>query len=568
VAALCALVAAVLTLLAAGAAVAAAANREQSDTLLDAVGPMRAASDDLLAALIDQEAAVRGFVLNADEAELTPYEEALASQRRQTATIAGSSAVTDRIRVALDRVNTLAEQWRTGTAEPAIAAVRRGDRAAAQAVLGDTARERFDAVRTAVTEVKAGIEAARAATVDSIRDTSSTLLFVLIVAVVFVAAGSVALLVGLELAVIRPVTDLAEQVRTVAQGDYGHAIAAVGPPEVSRLARDVESMRRRIAADLARVHAARVEIERANDLLERQAVELVRSNRDLEQFAYVASHDLQEPLRKVASFCQLLQRRYAGRLDERADQYIAFAVGGAQRMQRLINDLLAFSRIGRVTVGHTDVDLDRVVADAAAGLDGVIESAGAEVTWSDLPVVRGEAALLETLFANLIGNSVKFRRTGRPCRVRITARRTDDGWEIACADNGIGIDPEFADKVFVIFQRLHARDAYPGTGIGLAMAKKIVEYHGGHIWIDPDVTEGATIRFSLPVRVGSDGTGEGARGTAGSDRTGEGPGGPGAAPAGTVTGVGGDDGAPRSVDVVAGPAVGDDGRRAAGLVAP
>jgi len=247
------------------------------------------------------------------------------------------------------------------------------------------------------------------------------------------------------------------------------------------------------------VEAARAEVERTNALLEQQAAELVRSNRDLEQFAYVASHDLQEPLRKVSSFCQLLQRRYSGQLDERADQYIEFAVNGAQRMQRLINDLLAFSRIGRVTTGFTEVDLNRVVADIAADVESAEDASGAKVTWSTLPVVRGEEVLLATLLANLVGNSLKFRRPDRPPRVRLRSRRVGDEWEISCEDNGIGIDPEFADKVFVIFQRLHGRDDYPGTGIGLSVAKKIVEYHGGRIWIDGAYADGAAIRFTLPV---------------------------------------------------------------------
>jgi light-regulated signal transduction histidine kinase (bacteriophytochrome) len=317
-------------------------------------------------------------------------------------------------------------------------------------------------------------------------------------------ASGASLLVALQRMVITPVTGLAAQVRAVAGGQYDRRIGSDGPPELQRLAEDVDQMRRRIAADLAEVRTARRQLEEAHDALARQAAELTRSNRDLEQFAYVASHDLQEPLRKVASFCQLLQRRYQGQLDERADQYIAFAVSGAQRMQRLISDLLAFSRIGRSTTGFTDVDLNRLAADAAAQLDSTLDSTGAEITWSDLPTVRGEEPLLALLLTNLIGNSVKFRRPDTPARVRLSGRRIQDAWEITCADNGIGIDPEYAEKVFVIFQRLNARDAYPGTGIGLALAKKIVEFHGGEIWVDTrqqtdGPSNGATIRFTLPV---------------------------------------------------------------------
>jgi light-regulated signal transduction histidine kinase (bacteriophytochrome) len=288
-------------------------------------------------------------------------------------------------------------------------------------------------------------------------------------------------------------------VRRVAGGDYEYEIRTIGPPELTALAADVDTMRRRINADLTDVQEARRLVEEANRMLEQQAAELTRSNRDLEQFAYVASHDLQEPLRKVASFCQLLQRRYSGQLDERADQYIAFAVDGAQRMQRLINDLLAFSRIGRLTNGFTDVDLNKVVLDAAAQFDAQREATHAEIVFTDLPAVRGEEPLLGALFSNLIGNAIKFRRPDVPPRIVIDYAITDGEYEISVEDNGIGIEPEFADKVFVIFQRLHAKETYPGTGIGLAIAKKIVEYHGGRIWIDPAHREGTLFRFTLPM---------------------------------------------------------------------
>jgi light-regulated signal transduction histidine kinase (bacteriophytochrome) len=198
----------------------------------------------------------------------------------------------------------------------------------------------------------------------------------------------------------------------------------------------------------------------------------------------------------------LLQRRYAGQLDERADQYIAFAVDGAQRMQRLINDLLAFSRIGRLTAGFTDVDLDRVLSEVKSQFERGDDEA-VDLAWTDLPTVEGEEPLLTTLFVNLIGNSLKFRRPDVPPVIRVTASREPDEWQINVRDNGIGIEAEFADKVFVIFQRLHARDAYEGTGIGLAIVKKIVEYHGGRIWLDLDVEEGTSVNFTIPVLPGA-----------------------------------------------------------------
>ena len=168
-------------------------------------------------------------------------------------------------------------------------------------------------------------------------------------------------------------------------------------------------------------------------------------------------------------------------------------------MQRLINDLLAFSRIGRLTAGFTDVDLNAVVQEAVNQREAALAETGGTVTWADLPTVRGEEPLLSSLLGNLISNSIKFRRPGEPPRVHLQARRVGDEWEISCQDNGIGIQSEYADKVFVIFQRLHAKEVYPGTGIGLAIAKKIIEYHGGRIWVDTSTTEGTTIRLTLPA---------------------------------------------------------------------
>jgi light-regulated signal transduction histidine kinase (bacteriophytochrome) len=285
--------------------------------------------------------------------------------------------------------------------------------------------------------------------------------------------------------IVVPLGRIAGDVRIVAGGDFDHRVHGSGAREVHELGEDVGAMRRRIVAELAALQAAQADLQ--------------RSNAELEQFAYVASHDLQEPLRKVSSFCQLLQQRYGGQLDERADQYIGFAVDGARRMQDLINDLLAFSRVGRMERPHTAVDCNALLAGARADLAGAIEVSGAEVEAGELPTVQGDASLLRLVFQNLIGNAVKFRGEDPP-RVRIDAEHADGAWRFTVADNGIGIDPEYAERIFVIFQRLHPRTSFEGTGIGLAMCRKIVEYHGGRMWLDTDhAGPGSRFCFTLPA---------------------------------------------------------------------
>lgn len=260
-------------------------------------------------------------------------------------------------------------------------------------------------------------------------------------------------------------------------------------------------MRRRLAGELDFSDRARTE-------LDEQATELRRSNEELEQFAYVASHDLQEPLRKVASFCQLLERRYADQLDDRAKQYIAFAVDGANRMQTLINDLLTFSRVGRLHAQDTDVSLGTLLRRITNSLGLVIEETRAVITHDPLPAVHGDPTQLEVLLQNLISNAIKFRAPGVVPKVHISAHGLADSadsaegvkrrWEFAVSDNGIGIGPEYAERIFLIFQRLHTRDTYPGNGIGLALCRKIVEYHGGSITLDTAHTPGTRFVFTLP----------------------------------------------------------------------
>ncbi len=240
-----------------------------------------------------------------------------------------------------------------------------------------------------------------------------------------------------------------------------------------------------------------VERAQSQDQLARRAEDLARSNADLEQFAYVASHDLQEPLRMVSSYMQLLSERYEAELDETGQRYIHYAVDGASRMQSLVRDLLSFSRVGSRGLEKVPTDLNRVVGQTLNNFEVAIKECGAVVTSDDLPAVNGDPGQLTQLFQNLIGNAIKFHGATQP-EVRISAERRSDEWLFSVADNGVGFDAKYAERVFVIFKRLHSREEYPGTGIGLAICKKIVERHGGRIWADSEIGQGTTIFFTLP----------------------------------------------------------------------
>ena len=234
------------------------------------------------------------------------------------------------------------------------------------------------------------------------------------------------------------------------------------------------------------------------DITERKLKEeeLARSNRELELFAYVASHDLQEPLRMVASYVQLLARRFANVVDDDGRQFVRFAVEGAQRAQQLIDDLLEFSRVGTAGQPLVPVDAGIAAGKALANLAVALKEAGARVDIGPLPRVLGDESQLVQLFQNLIGNAVKFRGTDPPV-VEVAAQQIGGWWEFHVRDNGIGIAPEYLERIFVIFQRLHNRDAYPGNGLGLALVKKIVERHGGRIRVESEVGKGSTFRFTL-----------------------------------------------------------------------
>jgi len=253
----------------------------------------------------------------------------------------------------------------------------------------------------------------------------------------------------------------------------------------------------RAEAEAIAEKALRELYERALELGDARTA-LERSNQELEQFAYVASHDLQEPLRMVASYCQLLERRYSSALDDEAREFIGYAVDGATRMQALINDLLTYSRVGRQDSPLAPTETRRIVDFALANLSQAIEETGAEVVVGRLPSVMADASQLTRLFQNLIGNAIKFRGDRTP-EIHVDSSPDGEAARFSIRDNGIGIDPKHADRVFAIFQRLHSRQEYPGTGIGLAVCKRIVERHGGRIWLESEPGAGTTFLFTLPA---------------------------------------------------------------------
>jgi signal transduction histidine kinase len=442
-------------------------------------------------ALVNQETGVRGYALSAQKDYLAPYTDGLAAEKSGIASLKASiTQLPPAARADLSRVTTQAHYWRTHYAQPTINQVASSGKPLVSVDIV-TGKADFDALRARVAVLQADVTAARVQAVAALNDSANVLDGVFIVVAAGLAVTVVLLAFGLRATAIRPVHRLAAEARRVADGDFEHEVSLNGPREVTDLAVDVNKMRERILLALAQA-------QQANTVLQQHAEELERSNAELEQFAYVASHDLQEPLRKVAGFTQLLQRRYAGQLDARADQYIEFAVDGAQRMQALINDLLQYSRVGRSAREPALVSSDAALTQARNNLAAVMEETGATVEAGHLPLVLGELPLLTAVFQNLLSNALKFSGDDPP-RIVITVTRDEPLWLFSFADNGIGIEPEYAERIFVIFQRLHERSAYSGTGIGLAMARKIIEYFGGKIWLDTTCTEGARFLFTLPM---------------------------------------------------------------------
>ena len=306
--------------------------------------------------------------------------------------------------------------------------------------------------------------------------------------------------------IVRPINHLATVARAFEAGDLAQRVEVTTNDELGSLGAAFNAMgdRLSVTVDSLAYHVAELEHEAAlreiaEQNLETQTQELARSNQELEQFAHLASHDLQEPLRMVSSYTQLLQRRYKDKLDSDANEFIAYAVDGAKRMQIQINDLLAYSRV--TSQGHSmeATDCSAVFQNAIASLAGRIEESGAVVTQDPLPTVPADESQLTSVFQNLIGNGIKYRGEQAP-QIHVSAVESGDEWVFSISDNGIGIEPQFAERIFEIFQRLHSKEEYAGTGIGLAICKKVIERHGGRIWVESEAKNGSNFRFTLPIR--------------------------------------------------------------------
>jgi len=435
----------------------------------------------LLRSTADLERGQRGFVITGMESFLQPYTATKKTLPSQIEALRQSS-VTDQQRLNLNRVALLIVTWDRQAAMPEIAARRESLASAVRLVSDGSGKRTLDEARQTL-EVMQGRENARL----SAALESSTLTLRNVRAVTLLGLSlSILLLILTVLRTARTVAnnvqDVTVRARHMAAGQYDDRLPPTPLLELRELGQQFQIM------------AAAVQ-ERERTLMTTNAA-LERSNRELEQFAYVASHDLQEPLRTIGSYTELLSKRYAGKLDDRADQYIAFTISATQRLKYLIQDLLAYSRVRQGGRNFSAVDTAELVQQVLEDLQ--LQVQGAQIQVGPLPTVWGNPELLRHVFLNLIGNALKFRAEGRPARVEISAQDGGSGWTIHIQDNGIGIESQYHDRIFGVFQRLHGPSEYEGSGIGLAVTRTALEQHGGTLSLNSVFGQGSTFSFTIP----------------------------------------------------------------------
>ena len=436
--------------------------------------------NNLQTALLNVETGIRGYALSSNTSYLEPYTQGNKDVNLALAQLGTDINFKTEVKPLEAEVRTFVQDW----AVRSIEVIKQGgfDRSGQLAVISE-GKTLLDILRVRLKNIFAGSEQRRTALRLENGQFTQLVVVLPLVVLVLVLIGFFLLRLGLLRFVLEPVEHLRVATASLAAGEVAVRVHIQSDDELGELART---------------------LNRSAEILKERNVDLLRSNRELEQFAYVASHDLQEPLRMVSSYTQLLKKRYAGQLDAKADQYIEFAVDGANRMQRLIQDLLAFSRVGTHPLELTDTDLNTVLAEVVQNLKLALEDSGGEVVVQNLPQVCADRGQVSRVLQNLVGNGLKFQREGVAPVVQISARAAGSMWEISVKDNGIGIEPGYFERIFIIFQRLHTKEQYSGSGIGLAVVKKIIERHGGKLWVESSSGEGSTFHFTLPAVVSSE----------------------------------------------------------------
>ncbi len=436
--------------------------------------------DTLQTALLNVETGIRGYALSQDKGYLEPYTQGNEDVNLSLAQLGTDTVFRAEVKPLEDEVRTFVQNW----AVRSIAVIeRRGFDSSGQLAVISEGKTLLDTLRARLKNIFASSEQRRATL--RLENGQLTQLVVVLPLVVLVLAliGFFFLRLGLMRFVLEPLENLRVATASLAAGEVAVRVHIQSDDELGELART---------------------LNRSAEILKERNADLQRSNHELEQFAYVASHDLQEPLRMVSSYTQLLKKRYAGQLDAKADQYIEFAVDGANRMQRLIQDLLAFSRVGTHPLELRDLDLNSVLAEVKQNLKLALEDSGGEIIAQNLPHVCADRDQVSRVLQNLVGNGLKFRREGVGPVVQILARAAGSMWEISVKDNGISIEPGYFERIFIIFQRLHTKEQYSGSGIGLAIVKKIIERHGGKLWVESSSGEGSTFHFTLPAVISNE----------------------------------------------------------------
>lgn len=451
----------------------------------------------LLVDVSNMENGERGYIITGQAEFLEPYTQGRRDFRRHVADYQ-PRMISQRQRDNLARLLAEMDAWEKEDAAPEIAARQRSLDAAVDLVSSGTGLTRTRQAKTILADM-IGFEN------DRLSNATTSSRQVLSRVQVLVPLGllfGTLLLIWAGRRVLRLLAEnvgaVTDNTRRIASGDYGHRIAPLRVRELDALSVQVHQMAAAVAEREQQLQAGRATLEQANTQLEQANLNLQRSNRELERFAYVASHDLQEPLRTIGSYTELLARRYSGQLDERADQYIEFTMSATQRLKNLIQDLLVFSRVQRATRTVSAVDLNTLLQEVRLEVQARLDEAGGELHIASLPMVTANRELLHHVFLNLLGNALKFRDPQRPPVVQVMAERREDAWVFHVQDNGIGIEEPYHERIFEAFQRLHHASRYEGSGIGLSVTRSAVEQHGGRIWLTSTPGQGSTFSFTLP----------------------------------------------------------------------